>query len=89
MLTRLRREALEVHFDPLHRRVPDRTMREGIEIERAAQLAIDADEQVAVERRRHAERIVVGQQQVALGLDEVRAEQQEVAGTERGADVAG
>ena len=42
----------------------------------AAELPVDAHEQVAVERRGHAERIVVGEQQVALRLDEIGAEQQ-------------
>ena len=52
----------------------------------AAELAVDADEEVAVERRRDPERVVVGEQQIGLGLDEVGAEQQQVAGIESGAN---
>ena len=44
------------------------------------QLAVDAHEQVPVERRGDAERIVVGQLQLALRLHEIGAEQQRVAG---------
>ena len=58
---RLRGQALEVHLDPLCVAVPDRAMREGVEIERPAELAVDADEQVPVERGGDAERIVVGE----------------------------
>ena len=42
-----------------------------------------ANEQVAVERRRHAERIVVGEQQVALRLHQIGADQQRVARPQR------
>ena len=56
----------EVHLDPRLRRVPDRAVREPVEVDIAPQLAIDAQQEVAVERRRHAERIVVGRQQFAL-----------------------
>ena len=63
--------------------VPDGAVLEGVEIEVAAELAVDPHEQVLVERRGHAERIVVGEQQLALRLDEIRAEQQQIAGRER------
>ena len=52
---------------------------ERAHVEGGAKLAVDAHEQVPVERRGHAERIVVGQQQIAFGLDEVGADQQGVA----------
>ena len=55
-------------------RPPDARTRE---IEVGAQLAVDPDEQVLVERRGDAERIVVGQQQVLFRLDEIGAEQQQ------------
>ena len=56
-------------------------MVERVEVEVAAELAVDADQEVLVERRRDAERVVVGEQQLALRLDEVGAEQQQVAGS--------
>ena len=49
---------------------------------------VDPHEQVLVEGRRHAERIVVGEQQVPLRLDEIGAEQQRVARAQRAADLA-
>src|SRR3954469_2967263 len=85
---RLIREALEMHLDPLRSGIPNRTVRKAADLERAFQFAIDADEQVAIERRRDAKRIVVRQEQIAFGLDEIRAEQQEVARRERAADLA-
>ena len=57
-----------MHLDPRCRRVPDGAVRELVHVEVAVQLAIDPHEQVAIERRGHAERIVVGQQQLGLGL---------------------
>ena len=77
----------QVHLDARLRGVPDRAMRELADVEVGAELAVDPHQQVAVERRRHAERIVVGQQQVALRLHEVGADQQRVAGRQRRADV--
>ena len=59
----LRDPADEVHLDALLGRVPDGEVIEGGEIEVAAELAIDADEQVLVERGGDAERIVVGELQ--------------------------
>ena len=68
------------------RRIPDGAVGERVEVEVAAELAVDPDQQVAVERGGHAERIVVGEQQVALRLHEIGAEQQRVARRERRAD---
>ena len=67
-------------------RVPHRLMIERGEVEVAAELVVDPHEKVLVERGGHAERIVVGEQQVALRLDEVGAEQEKVARGERRAD---
>ena len=50
------------------------------DVEVAAELAVDAHQQIAVERGGHAERIVVGEQQLVLRLHEIGAEQQRVAG---------
>ena len=80
---RLRGAAHQVHLDPLFVAVPRRAVSEGVEIERAAKFAVDPDEQVLVECGGHAERIIVGELQLALGLDEIRAEQQQIAGPQR------
>ena len=56
------------------------------EIECAAKLAIDSDEQVLVERGGDAQRIVVGELQLALGFDEIGAKQQQIAGPQDIAD---
>ena len=61
-------------------------MRKLIELEIGLELAIDADQQVAVERRRDAERIVVGQQQILFGLDEIGADEQPIALAQGAAD---
>ena len=61
-------------------------MVERREVEVPAELAVDAHQEVLVERGRHAERIVVGEQQLAFRLDEVGAEQQEIADVEGRAD---
>ena len=58
-------------------------MDEAIELEVAFQLAIDPRQQVAVERRGDAERVVIGEQQLPLGLEKVGAEEQVVAWVER------
>ena len=78
----------EVHLHARLGRVPHRAVRERVEIEVAAELPVDAHEQIAVERRRDAERIVVGQQEVGFGLDEIGAEEQRVARRQRRADAA-
>ena len=67
---------------------PPRLMREPIEIEIARRAPVETRQQVLVERRRHAERIVVGELQHGIRLDEIEPEQQRVAGTQRRADVA-
>src|SRR5262245_56189773 len=62
-------------------------MLERADLEIAAQLAIDADEEIPVEGRGHPERIVVGQQELALRLDEVRADEERVARRQHGANL--
>ena len=69
-------------------RVPDGAVRESVQVEVGAQLRIHAQQQVLVEGRGQAERIVVGEQQIAFRLDEIGAEQQGVAGPKRRADQA-
>ena len=54
-------------------------MCEAVQIEVASKLAIDAHEQVAVERRGDTERIVVGQQQIALRLNQIGAKKESAA----------
>ena len=76
----------EVHLDPALVAVPDRLMIERCEVELAAEFVVDPLEEVLVEGGGHAERIVVGEQQVALRFDEVGAEQEKVALGERRAN---
>ena len=65
-----------------------RHMLERVERKVAVQFAIDAGEQIQIERSRHADRVVVGGDQHGHRLFEVSAEQQRVAGREHVADVA-
>ena len=53
------------------------------QIESAAQLAIDARQQIQIEGRGHAQRIVIGAQQGRSVFDQVGAQQQCVAGNTR------
>src|SRR5580704_15777071 len=66
----------EVHLDPRMLLVPDRAMRELVENEIAAQLAIDPDEKIQVERSGHAQRVVIRRQQLALVLHEIGADEE-------------
>ena len=70
-----------MHLDARFGRVPDGAVAEGVDVEVAAELAVDPDEQVAVERRRDAERIVVREQQLALRLDEIGADEEASPGS--------
>ena len=63
-------------------------MLERVEIERATELAVDAHEQVLVECGGHAERIVVGELQLAVGFDEIGAEQQKISGLQHVANAS-
>ena len=67
--------AHQVHLDSAVFRVPQRPMREGVQVERATQLVVDPPEQVAVERGGHLQGIVVGQLQCAWRLDQIRPDQ--------------
>ncbi len=88
----------QVHLDALLGAVPDRAMRERREIEVPLQLAVDPYQQVLVERGGDAERIVVGEHQLALRLDAdprraasdrpARARGECAAGTRRAAGVS-
>ena len=84
---RLIRPRDQVHLDTRLRAIPHGAMREAIEIDPGAELAIDAQQQVLVERRSDAQRIVVGEQQTPLRLHQVDAKQQRVALREARADV--
>ena len=77
-----------MHLDAGFLSVPDRAMREAVHVEIAAQFPVHPHEQVAIERGGHAQRVVVGQQQLGLRLHEIGAEQQRVAGSEDRADAA-
>ena len=81
-------QAHEVHLDAALARIVDRLVPEGVEIEGAAELAIDAGEQVEVEGRGHARRVVVGRHQRARVLLEVDADDQPAAGRQHGAEHA-
>src|ERR1700690_351381 len=63
-------------------------MLEAIQIEFAAQFAIDSREQILVECGGDACRIIVGEQQLRNRLDEVRREQKRIAFAENGAHLA-
>ena len=70
----------EEHLDPLVLRVPTRDVLEALDIEVAAELAVDHMQDVAVELRRHAARVVVRRLEPRWVLDEIGAEQQGLAG---------
>src|ERR1700690_535015 len=78
----------KVHFDAVAALVVAGLVGELAEREVAGQLAVDARGQVEVERRGHPRGIVVGGDQAGGRLHQVRAQEQAVAGRERGADRA-
>src|SRR6185369_4750243 len=78
----------EPHFDARFRGVEHRPVRESREIEIPAELAVDPEQHVLVERGGDAEGVVVRQDQVGLRLDEVCAEKERVARPERVPDRA-
>ncbi|MEX2210367.1 MAG: hypothetical protein WD689_01190 [Gaiellaceae bacterium] len=73
----------KVHLDALVVGVPPRDVLEGSEVELGAELAVEHLEDVQIELRGDALVIVVGALQHRGVLNEVRAEQQRVAGCER------
>ncbi len=76
----LRRQRLEVHFDPPGFRVIEAAVRIGVDREIAAQDAVHVVQHIAVERRGHPERIVVGRVEARLVLDRVDTDQESAAG---------
>ncbi len=78
----------EVHLDAPVARVVDRLVPEGGEVEGAAELAVDAGEQIEVEGGRDAGGIVVGADQGARVLLEVDADDQPAARRQGGAEDA-
>ena len=69
----------QMHLNPGGFVVPDGAVDEAVQVEIAAQFAVDPHEQIPVEGRRDPKRIVVGQQQVPLRLDQVGADEKAVA----------
>ena len=72
---RLLGEAHDVDLHAPGSFVIDRLMREALKIERAVKFAIDAGEQVEIERSRHTTRIGIGRKQNIETLLEIDAEQ--------------
>src|SRR5215469_12028420 len=77
----------QAHFDPFIRRVPDGEMPELLDGEVGVQIAVDDFEDVAVELRRDAGRVVVGAEQAADVFDQVRPQEEGVARTQGGSDL--
>ena len=84
----LRPDADEVHFDPAPPFVEKGTVSETIEVEVAAQLAVNAGQEVEVERRRHAPGVVVGRVEDPPVLLEVDADEQPAPGANESGDSA-
>ena len=75
-----------MHLDAGLRLVPDSLVRVCGDVEVAAELAVDPQQQVAVERGGHPERVIVGEEQLAVGLDEIGTEEKRVSARERSAN---
>src|SRR5436853_105158 len=75
-MDRLVLQADEVHLDVALGGVPSGAMGEGLKIEVAAEFAVDALQQVQVERRRDPGGVVVGRDQRRLVLDQVNTDQE-------------
>ena len=71
------------HLDPLVLAVPARDVGEPHRIEVTAELAVDHVQHVAVELRSDAPRVVIGSLEPRGVLDEVRPEQERLAGPEQ------
>jgi hypothetical protein len=78
----------EVHLDSALAGIPARFVRESAQVEVAIQLAVDAPEEVEVERRRDASRIVIGGEELRDRFDQIGAEQESVALAQARAHVA-
>src|SRR4029450_12294452 len=84
----LRARGHEVHLDSGLLCVPERAMLDSGDVEVSAQLSIDPREKVQVERRGDTQGIVIGEQEVALRLHQVGADQQRIALVQNGTDAS-
>src|ERR1700682_1781148 len=82
----LRAAADEVHLDAAGLGVEGGAMGESLQVEGAAERAIDAGQEVEVEGPRDAEGIVVSRLEDVEGLDEIGPEEERVVRSEDGAD---
>src|SRR5208337_93758 len=78
----------EMHLDAPLPGVVERDVLKSGQVEVTSELPIDAGQQVAIEYRRHAERVVVGGNELGQGFFQVRAQQQRIARLERLANLA-
>ena len=79
--------AFEMHLDAREARIPNRVMAKELRMKVRIELAIDAAQDVPVKFRRHSGGVIVrGEQQVRI-FHHVDAEQQPVAGGQRGANL--
>ena len=81
-------QADQMHLDPPVARVVDGPVLEGAQVEVGAELAVDAHQQVEVEGRGHAGRVVVGAHELARVFLEVDADDQAPARRQRRAEHA-
>src|SRR5258707_8647318 len=81
----LRIAADEMHLDAARALVVERAVRERSEVERSAELAIDAAEEIEIEGGSDAEGIVVCGLEDRARLAKISAQEKSVAGNERGA----
>jgi hypothetical protein len=77
----------QVHLDPAALLVPPRLVAEGLDVEVAVELAVDAGQHVAIEGGGHAGGVVVRGQEHRHRLDQVGGQEQHVARAQAGADV--
>src|SRR5438034_537461 len=63
-------------------------MTESVQVKVRAELSVDADQQVPVERRRDAEWVVVRGDELVSRFHQIGADEQRVAGGERAANAA-
>src|SRR5664280_1372880 len=75
-------EAGEMHFDAVALAVEESVMLEAVEIEGATEFAIDAREQIEIERSGDAGLVVIGGVEDLGRLDQVDADDQRGAGAE-------
>src|ERR1700683_5283397 len=75
-----------MHLDAGFCPVPFCAMRKGLEIEIGVKLAIETNENIAIEARSDSGCVVISIEKSVLALNQVHAEEKTVAGFERGAD---